>query len=168
MLRESPYPEDGAIDTWGNYNIIRRRGNDVIGTSVFMCEFLSFHCIPLITNKWFNTELSHISYNLRYCHVILTCDEAILFIKLYSSKWCTFGSEHPSVAFDQMQCGRFGSDPPSVAVLTKCNVAVLVVILPLWPFWPNAVWPFSGLPTSTEFPYSVRILHAKYGSTNLA
>ena len=26
----------------------------------------------------------------------------------------------------------------------------------------------SGLPTGTEFPYSVRILHAKYGSTNLA
>ena len=26
----------------------------------------------------------------------------------------------------------------------------------------------AGLPTSTEFPYSVRILHAKYGSTNLA
>ena len=41
-----------------------------------------------------------------------------------------------------MQCGRFGSDPPFVAVLTKCSVAVLVVILPLWPFWPNAVWPF--------------------------
>ena len=26
----------------------------------------------------------------------------------------------------------------------------------------------SGLPTGTEFPYSVRILHAEYGSTNLA
>ena len=27
---------------------------------------------------------------------------------------------------------------------------------------------YPRLPTSTEFPYSVRILHAKYGSTNLA
>ena len=35
-----------------------------------------------------------------------------------------------------MQCGRFGSDPPCVAVLTKCSLAVLVVILPVWPFWP--------------------------------
>ena len=35
-----------------------------------------------------------------------------------------------------MQCGRFGSDPPFVAVLTKCSLAVLVVILPVWPFWP--------------------------------
>ena len=27
---------------------------------------------------------------------------------------------------------------------------------------------FTGLPTSAELPYFVRILHAKYGSTNLA
>ena len=26
-----------------------------------------------------------------------------------------------------MQCGRFGSDPPYVAVLIKCSVAILVV-----------------------------------------
>ena len=26
-----------------------------------------------------------------------------------------------------MQCSRFGSDPSSVAVLTKCSVAILVV-----------------------------------------
>ena len=32
----------------------------------------------------------------------------------------------------------------------------------------NVLKVTSGLPTSTEFPYSVRILHAKYGSTNLA
>ena len=32
--------------------------------------------------------------------------------------------------------------------------------------WTNTDLP--GLPTSTELPYFVRILHAKYGSTNLA
>ena len=32
--------------------------------------------------------------------------------------------------------------PPCVAVLTKCSVAVLVMVLPVRPFWPNAVWPF--------------------------
>ena len=44
--------------------------------------------------------------------------------------------------FDQMQCGRFGSGLSCAAVLTKCSVAVLVVVFPVRPFWPNAVWPF--------------------------
>ena len=36
--------------------------------------------------------------------------------------------------------------------------------------WDEITFPFlnTGLPTSTELPYFVRILHAKYGSTNLA
>ena len=68
---------------------------------------------------------------------------------LARDRWCgCFGSDSC--------CGRFtsmavllvirSSDPACVAVLTKCSVAVLVVILPVWPFWPKAVWRFGSDP----------------------
>ena len=50
----------------------------------------------------------------------------------------------------------------------------LLSLMMLWDLWIKStsfnVWIryFAGLPTGTEFPYFVRNLHAKYGSTNLA
>ena len=47
-------------------------------------------------------------------------------------------------------------------ILTKEWTMAMESLRPVFAKWG------AGLPTSTEFPYSVRILHAKYGSTNLA
>ena len=104
---------------------------------------MALHCSQSIV-KWvaFSSSYHWVTVTLKTVHyfkiqfVILPLSGIMWSVSMAILQLCgRFGSDPPSVAFE-MQCGRFGSDPPSVAVLTKCNVAVLVVIHPLWPFWP--------------------------------
>ena len=52
--------------------------------------------------------------------------------------------------------------------LSQCQVMTMEMHPSSQNLFSQLSLPWAGLPTSTEFPYSVRILHAKYGSTNLA
>ena len=93
-------------------------------------------------------EDSEVNYKntLPWKNILTKCGEAVL-----EAKSAPFTGDAP--------CGRF-DQKKSVAVLTKCSVAVLVASQLMWPFWPKQCGRFdqSSVAVLVVIPLSVAVL----------